>query len=468
MRPNQKTRQVHVGNVALGGGAPVVVQSMLNAPADDAQANLAQIQQLAAAGCEVVRMAIPRRSCLDTFQAVCEESPLPVVADVHFDATIAIEAARRGAAKLRINPGNIGGLAKTDAVLDAAGQAGIPIRIGVNAGSLDQALAERNDLSLPEKLAASARQYVEYCEGRGFHDLVVSAKAHDVMPTVRTYRQLAREVPHIPLHIGGTEAGTTFQGVIKSASGLGILLEQGIGDTMRISLTDDPVTEIRACWTLLAALDLRRRSPELISCPTCGRCQVNLIGLAQEVEQRLATVDKPVKVAVMGCVVNGPGEAADADIARIQAAIDDSLLTAPREGRIQYRIAPPGGVLSAGGRVLNLVDLTDVYMTFFLPEEVAGKVSLGADVRLVFDAIPDIPIPAEVSYVASVAQFSPKTVETQSERQKLMFRVKARIDPALLRKYIKLVKTGIPGVTWVKLDPAAEWPEALQLKKRKL
>ena len=314
MRPNQKTRQVHVGNVALGGGAPVVVQSMLNAPADDAQANLAQIQQLADAGCEVVRMAIPRRSCLDTFQAVCEESPLPVVADVHFDAIIAIEAARRGAAKLRINPGNIGGLAKTDAVLDAAGQAGIPIRIGVNAGSLDQALAERNDLSLPEKLAASARQYVEYCEGRGFHDLVVSAKAHDVMTTVRTYRQLAREIPHIPLHIGVTEAGTTFQGVIKSASGLGILLEQGIGDTMRISLTDDPVTEMRACWALLGALDLRRRNPELISCPTCGRCQVDLIGLAQEVERRIACLDKPVKVAVMGCVVNGPGEAADADI----------------------------------------------------------------------------------------------------------------------------------------------------------
>ena len=228
--------------------------------------------------------------------------------------TIAIEAARRGAAKLRINPGNIGGLAKTDAVLDAAGQAGIPIRIGVNAGSLDQALAERNDLSLPEKLAASARQYVEYCEGRGFHDLVVSAKAHDVMTTVRTYRQLAREIPHIPLHIGVTEAGTTFQGVIKSASGLGILLEQGIGDTMRISLTDDPVTEMRACWALLGALDLRRRNPELISCPTCGRCQVDLIGLAQEVERRIACLDKPVKVAVMGCVVNGPGEAADADI----------------------------------------------------------------------------------------------------------------------------------------------------------
>ncbi len=314
LRPHQKTHQVHVGNVPLGGGAPVVVQSMLNAQADSVEANLEQIKQLADAGCEVVRMAIPRRSCLDVFQAVCEASPLPVVADVHFDATIAIEAARRGAAKLRINPGNIGGLAKTDAVLDAAGEAGIPIRIGVNAGSLDQALAERTDLTLPQKLATSARQYVEYCEGRGFHDLVVSAKAHDVMTTVRTYRQLSQDIPHIPLHIGITEAGTTFQGIIKSASGLGILLEQGIGDTMRISLTDDPVVEMRACWTLLGALDLRRRNPELISCPTCGRCQVNLIDLATQVEGRIAKLDKPLKVAVMGCVVNGPGEAADADI----------------------------------------------------------------------------------------------------------------------------------------------------------
>ena len=314
MEPNERTRQVRVGGVPLGGGAPVVVQSMLNAPADDVAANLAQIRALADAGCEVVRMAIPRRACLDAFAEVCAESPLPVVADVHFDATIAIEAARRGAAKLRINPGNIGGLAKTDAVLDAAGEAGIPIRIGVNAGSLDQGLAARADLTLPEKLAASAAEYVRYCEGHGFHDLVVSAKAHDVMTTVRTYRQLARELPHVPLHIGITEAGTTFQGTIKSAAGLGILLEEGIGDTLRISLTDDPVQEIRACWTLLGALDLRRRTPELISCPTCGRCQVDLIGLARQVEERIAGLDRPLKVAVMGCVVNGPGEAADADI----------------------------------------------------------------------------------------------------------------------------------------------------------
>ena len=313
-KPNEVTRRVMVGGVPLGGGAPVVVQSMLNAPADDVAANLAQIEALAAAGCEVVRMAVPHKADLDAFEAVCAASPLPVVADIHFSADIAVEAARRGAAKLRINPGNIGGLAKTDAVLDAAGEAGIPIRIGVNAGSLDAKLAARDDLTLAQKLARSAADYVRYCEGRGFTDLVVSAKAHDVMATVATYRQLARELPTCPLHIGVTEAGTLFQGVIKSACGLGILLEEGIGDTLRISLTDDPVEEVRACWTLLAALDLRRRSPELISCPTCGRCQVDLIGLARQVEERITNLDKPLKVAVMGCVVNGPGEAADADI----------------------------------------------------------------------------------------------------------------------------------------------------------
>ena len=314
MRPNEHTRRVMVGSVPIGGGAPVAVQSMLNAKADDIEANLRQIEALAEAGCEIVRMAIPRRACLDAFEGVCGRSPLPVVADIHFDPVIAIEAARRGAAKLRINPGNIGGLEATVPVLDAAREAGIPIRIGVNAGSLDQALAARQDLTLPQKLAESAAQYARFCEENGFADLVVSAKAHDVMTTVRTYRLLADEIPHIPLHIGVTEAGTQFQGIIKSASGLGVLLEQGIGDTMRISLTDDPVNEVRACWTLLAALDLRRRGPEMISCPTCGRCQVNLIELAGQVEDRLRTVKAPVKVAVMGCVVNGPGEARDADI----------------------------------------------------------------------------------------------------------------------------------------------------------
>ncbi len=207
---SQKTRALQVGDVMLGGGNPVVVQSMLCAPADDAAANLAQIARLKDAGCEIIRMAIPRRDCLDTFERVCADSPLPVVADVHFDAQIAIEAARRGAAKLRINPGNIGGLEKTNAVIDAAGEAGIPIRIGVNAGSLDAALAARTDLTLPQKLAASAVEYVRYFENRGFKDVVVSAKAHDVRTTIATYRLLSSQMPQVPLHIGVTEAGTAF------------------------------------------------------------------------------------------------------------------------------------------------------------------------------------------------------------------------------------------------------------------
>lgn len=312
--PNAKTHQVMVGNVALGGGAPCVVQSMLNLPLADVEGNLQQIACLQEAGCELVRIAIPRKADLDYFERICAQSPLPVIADIHFSAELAIEAARRGAAKLRINPGNIGGLEATVPVLEAAKAAGIPIRIGVNAGSLDSALAERSDLTLPEKLVESASSYVSFCHEQGFYDVVVSAKAHDVPTTVATYRLLSQRMPEVPLHIGVTEAGTLFQGLIKSASGLGILLEQGIGDTMRISLTDDPVEEIRACWTLLSALGLRRRDPELVSCPTCGRCQVDLIPIAKEVEKRLRDVHRPIQVAVMGCVVNGPGEAADADI----------------------------------------------------------------------------------------------------------------------------------------------------------
>lgn len=313
-KPNQKTRQVFVGEVPVGGGAPCAVQSMLNYALNDVAANVEQIKRLREAGCEIIRIAIPSKKDLDFFESICEQSPLPVVADIHFSAEIAIEVARRGAAKLRINPGNIGGLEKTKLVIEAAKAAGIPIRIGVNAGSLDSSIAQREDLSLAEKLTLSAKGYVDFCFEQGFYDVIVSAKAHDVPTTVATYRLLSEEIPEVPLHIGVTEAGTLFQGLIKSASGLGILLEEGIGDTMRISLTDDPIEEIRACWTLLAALGLRRRNPELISCPTCGRCKVDLIGLAKQVERRLSEVNRPLQVAVMGCVVNGPGEAASADI----------------------------------------------------------------------------------------------------------------------------------------------------------
>lgn len=313
-KPNRKTRQVFVGEVPVGGGAPCAVQSMLNYALNDVAANVEQIKRLREAGCEIIRIAIPSKKDLDFFEFICEQSPLPVVADIHFSAEIAIEAARRGAAKLRINPGNIGGLEKTKLVIEAAKAAGIPIRIGVNAGSLDSSIAQREDLSLAEKLTLSAKGYVDFCFEQGFYDVIVSAKAHDVPTTVATYRLLSEEIPEVPLHIGVTEAGTLFQGLIKSASGLGILLEEGIGDTMRISLTDDPIEEIRACWMLLAALGLRRRNPELISCPTCGRCKVDLIGLAKQVERRLSEVNRPLQVAVMGCVVNGPGEAASADI----------------------------------------------------------------------------------------------------------------------------------------------------------
>lgn len=335
VRPNTRTNRVHVGQVTIGGGAPCAVQSMLNLPLSAVEENLAQIERVARAGCDVIRIAIPHASDLDFFQEICERSPLPVVADIHFSAELAIEAARRGAAKLRINPGNIGGLEATIPVLEAARQAGIPIRIGVNAGSLDAHLRDDAALTLPQKLAASAREYVEFCEAQGFTDLVVSAKAHDVPTTVETYRIISRELPHIPLHIGVTEAGTLFQGLIKSASGLGILLEEGIGDTMRISLTDDPVEEVKAAWVLLGSLGLRLRYPELISCPTCGRCQVDLIGLAKQVEARLQDVARPLRVAVMGCVVNGPGEAKDADIG-----------VACGDGQ---------GVIFAGGKVIRKV-----------------------------------------------------------------------------------------------------------------
>ncbi len=308
----RSSTQVDVGGVTLGGDAPVRVQSMTNTDTKDPAATLAQIGGLADAGCELIRVAIPRADALDGFARICEQSPMPVIADIHFDHRLAIEATRLGAAKLRINPGNIGDTSRVDAVIDAAGEAGMPIRIGVNAGSL---AAEYHDLDwpLPEKLAASAVAFCEHFESRGFTDIVVSAKASSVRTTIEAYRLLAERVPY-PLHIGVTEAGTAFSGTVKSAVGLGALLEQGIGDTLRVSLTAPPEEEARVAWEILAALDIRRRGPELVSCPTCGRCQVDLVPIAGEVDRRLRELDTPIKVAVMGCVVNGPGEARDADV----------------------------------------------------------------------------------------------------------------------------------------------------------
>jgi (E)-4-hydroxy-3-methylbut-2-enyl-diphosphate synthase len=263
--PRRETRPVMIGSVPVGGGAPVSVQSMTNTDTRDPAATLAQIARLADAGCEVVRVAIPRADALDGFAAVCAASPIPVVADVHFDHELAVQAARRGAAKLRINPGNIGSLDRVDAVVEAAGEAGIPIRIGVNAGSLASEYEDR-DWPLADKLVASAVAFCEHVASRGFEDIVVSAKASSVTTTVDAYRMLADAIPYA-LHLGVTEAGTTRTGTVKSAAGLGILLDEGIGDTLRVSLTADPVDEIAVAWDLLAALDLRRRGPEIVSCP---------------------------------------------------------------------------------------------------------------------------------------------------------------------------------------------------------
>lgn len=310
----ERTRRVMVGSVPLGGGSPVVVQSMACTPTVDADATLAQVNALVDAGCDLVRVTVPSREALGPFERICRESPVPIVADIHFDYRLAIGAVRAGAAKLRINPGNIGDWERVDAVIDAAGEAGAAIRIGVNAGSLDKRIAERDGLTQPEKLVASSLEFVEHFEKRGFDDIVLSAKAHSVPTTIETYRALSRELPHVPLHLGVTEAGTVQQGTIKSAVGLGVLLAEGIGDTMRVSLTADPVEEPPVCWGILQSLGLRRRGPELVSCPTCGRTQVDLIGLAEEVGERLKGCSKPISVAVMGCVVNGPGEASDADV----------------------------------------------------------------------------------------------------------------------------------------------------------
>ena len=312
--PRELTHQVHVGSVAVGGGAPVSVQSMCTTKTTEPASTLAQIHDLEALGCEIVRVAIPHADALDGFGEICASSPLPVVADIHFDHRLAIEAARRGASGLRINPGNIGSFDKVDAVIDAAGEAGIPIRIGVNAGSLDKAIDVREDLTQPQKLIQSAVSFVRHFEERGFGDIVLSAKVHDVPATILTNRELSRELPHVPLHLGVTEAGTVRQGTVKNVSALAVLLSEGIGDTMRLSLTAPPTEEVPVAWELLQSLGMRRRTPELVSCPTCGRCQVNLLEIAGEVERRLQAVRAPISVAVMGCVVNGPGEARGADI----------------------------------------------------------------------------------------------------------------------------------------------------------
>ena len=307
------TRQILVGGIPIGGGAPVVIQSMLNTKTTDVEGSLNQIKQLATAGCQIARLAVPNMEAARGFAEICKESPLPLVADIHFDYKLAIAAAEGGAAKIRINPGNIGGEDRVKAVVDVCKERHIPIRIGVNGGSLDKRLLEKYGHPTAEALVESAFQHLELLEKQSFYDTCVSMKSSTV-PTMVAAARLFRSKCDYPIHIGVTETGPVKQGLMKSAMGIGALLLDGIGDTIRVSLTDDPVEEVYAAKDILKAAGLRKEGVNIVSCPTCGRTRIDLIGLVNQVDAALKDCEKPITVAVMGCVVNGPGEAREADI----------------------------------------------------------------------------------------------------------------------------------------------------------
>ena len=307
------TRQIMVGSVAIGGGAPVSIQSMLNTKTTDVEGSLEQLRRLQAAGCQIARLAVPNMEAARSFREICARSPLPLVADIHFDYKLAIAAAEAGAAKIRINPGNIGGEDRVEAVVKACQERNIPIRIGVNGGSLEKHLLEKYGHPTAEALVESAFGHIALLEKFGFYDICVSMKSSRV-PTMVEAGWLFRQRCDYPLHIGVTETGPVRMGLMKSAMGIGALLLDGIGDTLRVSLTDDPVEEVYAAKDILKAAGLRKEGVNIISCPTCGRTGIDLIGLVEQVSQALKNCEKPITVAVMGCVVNGPGEAREADI----------------------------------------------------------------------------------------------------------------------------------------------------------
>lgn len=307
------TRAVRLGNVVVGGGAPVVVQSMTNTDTRDVASTVAQAKRLEAAGCEVVRVAVPDMRAALALGEIRKQISIPLVADIHFDHRLALEALRRGVDGLRINPGNIGGAGKVRKVVEAARERMVPIRIGVNSGSLERDILEAHGGVTAQGMVESALRHVRILEDMGYQEIKISLKAPDVRLTCEAYRLMAEAVEY-PLHLGITEAGTLLSGTVKSSVGLGILLNEGIGDTIRVSLTADPMEEVRVAWGILKALGLRQRGVEMVSCPTCGRTQVELIPVAEEVERRLLHVDVPLQVAVMGCAVNGPGEAREADV----------------------------------------------------------------------------------------------------------------------------------------------------------
>jgi (E)-4-hydroxy-3-methylbut-2-enyl-diphosphate synthase len=307
----KKTKQISLGTLLIGGEASISVQSMCNTDTRDAAKTLEQIGHLEQAGCEVVRLAVPDLAAAAALNAIRKGTAMPLIADIHFDYRLALEAVKQGVDGLRINPGNIGGRDKVSEVVRACRERNVPIRIGVNAGSLEKALLEKYGHPTPEAIVESAFGHIRILEDLDYGNIKVSLKASDVMTTVRSYRLFSQQSDY-PVHIGISEAGTMFSGTIKSGVGLGILLAEGIGDTMRVSLTADPVEEVRVAWEILKSLKVRQRGVNIISCPTCGRTEIDIIGLAQEVEKRLAHIKEPITVAVMGCVVNGPGEAREA------------------------------------------------------------------------------------------------------------------------------------------------------------
>ncbi len=307
------TRAVPIGNKVIGGGNPILIQSMTNTRTEDVAATVAQIHRLEAAGCDIIRCTVPNHEAALAIGKIKKQIQIPLVADIHFDYRMAVEAIENGADKIRINPGNIGGCDKIKAVVDAAKERNIPIRVGVNSGSLEKEIIEKYGGVTAQGLVESALDKVDIIRGLGYDNLVVSIKSSDVMMCFQAHTLIAREC-NLPLHVGITEAGTVFSGSLKSGVGLGLILNEGIGDTVRVSLTGDPVKEVLAAKVILRTLGLRKGGVEIVSCPTCGRTQIDLIGLANQVEELVAGVDKDIKVAVMGCVVNGPGEAREADI----------------------------------------------------------------------------------------------------------------------------------------------------------
>ncbi len=309
----KKTRRIYVGDVPIGDDAPVAVQSMTNTDTRDVLSTIDQINRLSAAGCEIIRLAVPDDEAANAFKEIKRKSETPLIADIHFDHRLALAVLDAGADGLRINPGNIGGKTAVKRVVKAALDAKAPIRIGVNSGSLHKEILKKYGSPTPQAMVESAMKHVGLLEDLGFDQIKISLKSSNVIDTIRAYETLAEKVDY-PLHLGVTEAGTLISGSVKSAIGIGYLLAEGIGDTFRVSLTRDPVDEVRVAYEILRALDLRHRGPEIISCPTCGRCEIDLFGLVDKVEKALSGIKESPKVAIMGCVVNGPGEAKEADI----------------------------------------------------------------------------------------------------------------------------------------------------------